>query len=264
MFPAVTLCWDKAPTGLALDTGRPDMILAGREVLQSLHLTSDQCPVSPLSLASYYSSQDLSSVFPNSASRHAPRERLLSPHSAHARAPLTQTRAPLYSKCSPLFRQVVWPWLESPDVSISWVRNKTQTREIEILIIIICFCEENKNLVKLLSGLIQSLYDRKSAKEILGFMIAGEVGSLLKNVSPSPVRGFPHPHFNVSNTEIQSMMREKARNRAARAGTIQIESLATTIICKCKCFAWPSTVSIFERICLKRQRKMNPNVRGLL
>ena len=261
MFPVVTLA--ETRPWLAWHRTQAGRIWSWPEgkLLQSLHLTSDQWPVSPLSLASYYSSQDLSLVFPNSASRHAPRERLLSPHSAHARAPLTQTRAPLYSKCSPLFRQVVWPWLESPDVSISWVRNKTQTREIEILIIIICFCEENKNLVKLLSGLIQSLYDRKSAKEILGFMIAGEVGSLLKNVSPSPVRGFPHPHFNVSNTEIHSMMREKARNRA---GTIQIESLATTIICKCKCFAWPSTVSIFEKICLKRQRKMNPNVRGLL
>ena len=61
--------------------------------------------------------------------------------------------------------------------------------------------------------LIQSLYDRKSAKEILGFMIAGEVGILLKNVSPSPVRGFPHPHFNVSNTEIQSMRREKGEEQ---------------------------------------------------
>ena len=131
------------------------MILAGREV--TAIFTFDQwpvarCPPWAWPVITALSSQDLSSVFPNSASRHAPRERLLSPHSAHARAPLTQTRAPLYSKCSPLFRQVVWPWLESPDVSISRVRNKTQTREIEILIII-CFCEENKNLVKLLSGL---------------------------------------------------------------------------------------------------------------
>ena len=43
MFPVVTLCRDKALTGLAPDTGRPDMILAGREV--TAIFTFDQWPV---------------------------------------------------------------------------------------------------------------------------------------------------------------------------------------------------------------------------
>ena len=57
MFPVVTLA--ETRPWLAWHRTQAGRIWSWPEgkLLQSLHLTSDQCPVSPLSLASYYSSQ---------------------------------------------------------------------------------------------------------------------------------------------------------------------------------------------------------------
>ena len=54
-------------------------------------------------------------------------------------------------------------------------------------------------------------------EEIIGFMIAGEVGILPKNVSPSPVRGYPHLMTSMSTTprSFRKMREKNARNRAA-------------------------------------------------
>ena len=118
----------------------------------------------------------LSSVFPNT--------RPVSAYFRRAHAPSSQTRAPLYSNCAPSSCSPLF-WLEWTDLDLkaqtSQYQEGSETLNPNPGNWEIYFCEEKKNcsdLVKLLLGL-QYIFFIKSEirEEIIGFMIAGEVGS---------------------------------------------------------------------------------------
>ena len=157
-----------------------------------------------------------SSVFPNSALRLSRDTR---PESAYfRRAPRTHEpprRAHRYVQNAflilfALLRQVVWPWLKSPDVSISRVREETRKIEVSILV------KKSTGRIFLLNFCLvaYTIFSKSEIRqEILCSWLLGKSVVYKKKVSPSPVCGCPHHKTSMSTTARFKKIREKRKMR---------------------------------------------------